>query len=154
MSDLHGRLLAAVNERLELARAATPGPWTVEDAYARVAGCRCLSCYEDEPYGRMIPELDGPPRADTSPVLYDHDASFIAANDPATVIRHGERDLKVLERHHAVARDGSPVWASFDGTAWCWCCTGMDAGRPMVGGAWPCDEIRDLAEAYGIEVQP
>lgn len=61
-------------------------------------------------------------------------AEHIAAHDPAAVLRHCERDLKVLGRHYRMPQHP---------TRWCrWC---LDA-------PWPCVEIRDLAEAYGIEV--
>lgn len=130
---LEEKLSEVINIRLKLAQVATRGPWTVEDAFARLPGCRCLSCYETEPYGRMIPELDGPPGADTSPVLYDSDATFIAANDPTTIIRHCERDLKVLGRH---------TWVDSSSGLCGQCCDQR----------WPCPEVTDLAEAYGVVI--
>lgn len=137
MTDLGERIEAEVARRLEVARAATPGPWTVEDAFARAAGCRCLSCWESEPYGRMIPEIDGPPRADVSPVFYEHDAAHIALHDPADAIRRYEAALRVLARH-----DRMP------GILSTWTCR---VCRPPRG---PCAELLDLAASLGIEVTP
>jgi len=57
--------------------------------------------------------------------------AFIAANDPARVIRDCQRDLKVLERH-------APGNANY-------CSHG-----PHASIRYPCVEIRDLAEAYDI----
>lgn len=138
-TDIHDKIRSEVERRLGIARAATPGPWTVEDAFALVAGCRCGSCYESEPYGRMIPELDGPPRADVSPVLYDHDATYVALHDPADAIRRYEYALKVLDRH-APAADEPQL------CRWC-----FNSGDEQDYFPWPCPEITDLAESLGID---
>lgn len=67
--------------------------------------------------------------------------AHINANGPDRVIRDCERDLKVLMRHGPARRLGGTHeicahdWADSDG----WL------------SMWPCAEIADLAEAYGIE---
>lgn len=124
VSDLHERLTAAVNERLEVAQLAQAGPWHIGNVVDPTTPCNVHTF----PGARGV--------ADGVPWL---DAEHIAANDPATVIRHCERDLRVLERH-------AP---SGDRTAtWCNVCMG-ELGDSL---DWPCDEIRDLATAYGVEV--
>jgi hypothetical protein len=123
MSDLHERLLAAVNERLELARAAQagyPGPWAPDDLY-----------------GGKVEAADGDAVAHDIPG--DHLAPFIAANDPASVIRHCERDLGVLGRH---VRYRIPKGYEPEGRLNCFRCNELK---------WPCTEIADLATAYDID---
>lgn len=69
------------------------------------------------------------------------DAILLLTNEPAAVLRHCARDLKVLERH-------SPVYSLITGfeTPECrTCCAGGDEYLP-----WPCPEIRDLAEALNV----
>jgi hypothetical protein len=63
--------------------------------------------------------------------------NFLVANDPATVIRHCERDLKVLERHQRRV-DPSAWWLTY--------CTTCAGSTPR----WPCHEILDLADAYAV----
>jgi hypothetical protein len=74
MTDLAARLRAVVEERLTVARSATPHPY---------GGRR----WED----RM-----------TSRALGPEAARHITLNDPADVILACERDLAVLERHQAI----------------------------------------------------
>lgn len=121
--DLHEQLLAAVNARLEVARAATPGPWTTQGV-----GDFGWSVHFEGGMPRGVETEDNRQGRD--------DADFIAANDPATVIRHCERDLRVLERH-------APITGGGGTHLWCDHCDTTE---------WPCDEIRDLAAAYGTEV--
>jgi len=70
--------------------------------------------------------------------------AFLATNDPATVIRHCERDLRVLSRH--VDTGGEPY--SDPGY-----CRGCHADfQEEWAETWPCDEIRDLAYAHGVSL--
>jgi len=64
-----------------LAAAATPGPWTAENEYRMLPGCRCLTCHEDEPYGKAIHDLDGMGQ-DISPILSPGNAEYIASWSP------------------------------------------------------------------------
>mgnify|MGYP001577030870 CR=1 FL=1 len=73
----------------------------------------------------------------------DVDNGFIAANDPATVIRHCERDLRILERHRPRA-DGECSTCLVDVRLT------YQGYRVAYRDGWPCDEINDLAVAYGI----
>ena len=72
--------------------------------------------------------------------LTDFDAEFIAANSPDRIIRGCERDLKVLARHAAV----DPYGYGDPGRHCKTCRTNIGPVRH------PCNEIRDLAEEYGI----
>jgi len=137
MTDLTSRITAALDEQQRLAEAATPGPWTTQDEYRPVQGRRCLSCFEDKPIGKSVPEIDGPPGADVSPTMYEPDAAFIAANDPSSVLRRVAAQRRTLERH-------APVEATMLKMLGPWC-------RRCVGD-WPCSEIDDLADAVGVDV--
>jgi hypothetical protein len=134
---LHERLTAAVEKRLAVAEAATPGPW-------RYNPNKAWHLPEDLASRRNGEEFVGAGPLDatigvaaTGPA--DHpqsmaDAAFIAANDPARIIRDCRRDLKVLARHRPRG--------SFSGSQRC-----IDDDEP-----WPCAEAADLAEAYEIGV--
>jgi hypothetical protein len=121
MTDLHARLVAAVNARLEVARAADIAP-------------------ELEAWYSVLDLTKG--HQDGGAGLFALDAKHIALNDPATVIRHCERDLRVLERHVPVHIGGPAAckhaWVDSDG----WI------------EDYPCDDLRDLATAYGMELSP
>lgn len=119
--DLTARVRAAVQQRLDLARAAAdvanPEEWTADLAYD----------------GWRVRTIDGYEMHVGAEELALH----IATNDPATVERHCLADLRRLERHTLVPR------RAFQ-TAHCgWCDIDTD---------WPCPDIRDLAEAYAIDL--
>ncbi len=78
MRDLTARLAEALDRAERLALAATPGPWGAENVYHPLKGCRCLSCDEDEPYGKAMHDVGGVGE-DTSPPLKAGDADHIAA---------------------------------------------------------------------------
>ena len=130
---LHDRLLAAVTARQVRARAATPGPWRAFGRWVahEASGCTCGGGAEwpHEPHCGYEPMFRS-----TDP----EEAAFIAAEDPAAVLRHCERDLKVLERHEQATIGGAPL-AMHDE---CRCIA-----------PWPCDDIRDLAAAYAIDTE-
>jgi hypothetical protein len=90
MSDLAARLRAVVEERLTVAGAATPGPWTLGIVYGTVM------------------RTSGGHVARTSS---ETNATHIALNDPADVILACERDLAVLERH---AHHSPNAWCGGD----------------------------------------
>lgn len=133
MSDLHARLLAAVRQRMETAQAAADGDsgrWFMGDRW-NVFRAEDEARY-DENYGGEEHRL----------VVYGNvkdQSEHIAANDPATILRHCERDLKVVERH---APD-EPI-GNYVGCTHCY----NDSGSEP----WPCDDFLDMAAAYGIEV--
>jgi hypothetical protein len=125
MADLHERLTAAVTERLDVARAATPGPWS---RYGNLGYAVFTEAYDD-------PDYDPP--AVTHGSDMEADAEYIALHDPADAIRRYERDLRVLERHRPAADEPGLC-------AWCF------AGDDYL--PYPCPEIRDLALAYEVEL--
>lgn len=155
MTDLD-TLRAAIEARLALARAATPGPWTWEEA--------------DRFDEHMVEALVAGPPPLTPSVLdgMGSVANFahIAANDPSTVERHCLADLRLLERHApftatewigpgrliAHGPDGEEIRTGDDGM---WVeirCEGCELWD-TAGGTnreWPCEDARDLAEAYGV----
>jgi hypothetical protein len=131
-TDLHDALVAAVRAQLETAKAATPGPWIAADANAE-------SDPSYSPFWTITNDaFHNPPADEDEPWLavelhtgVEADARHIAANDPATVIRHCERDLRVLERHHGITFDTE---CGYDGEV------------------WPCLDITDLAAALGVSL--
>jgi uncharacterized protein DUF6221 len=66
--------------------------------------------------------------------------SHAGANVPARIIRDCQRDLRVLERHAPTSLDEVTVTPR---PAWCLPCCEHH----------PCPEIRDLAEAYQIDLE-
>lgn len=112
-TTLHDRLRAAVEHRLSLARAAA-------ETWLNV--------------GVAVEESDGVPFA-----AADTTVAHLAANDPATIARHCEADLRRLERHAPVD----------EGCRWCYAGTSAETGADEFL-SWPCPEIADLAAAYGV----
>jgi hypothetical protein len=145
MTDLHERIRAEVERRLEVAKAATPGPWRGGDWNATFGTEeREINAIEHAPeYGPFPAQRSRD--IDTVLVISVEDGwdaeSFIPnvahmiLHDPADAIRRYERDLRVLGRHPAPMQDDGPIlWTS------CRRCR-----EP-----WPCPEITDLAESLGI----
>lgn len=80
---------------------------------------------------------------------WQSEGRFIAANSPAFVIRQCERDLKVLERHAPSSAERFDP----DDPVRCSGCTHQPAAQPQpCWNDWPCDEVRDLADAYQIDL--
>ena len=127
MSDLAARLRAVVEKRLAVARAATPGPWRM-----LMVGRLVMGDYET-----AMPRPNG---------------IHIALNDPADVILACERDLAVLERHAVIdQRNWSVARGDFTEPACVHCELTSNDGDPLFRD-WPCDEIRDLATRYRVEM--
>jgi uncharacterized protein DUF6221 len=123
--DLAARLHAVVEERLAVARAATPGPWAPDAPWlSDVVNSALLGPVADCSIGTGF-------RAQSL-----EDARHIALNDPADVILACERDLAVLERHHEDSEG----------------CVGCHFDRREERYPWPCLEITDLATRYRVEV--
>lgn len=78
-------------------------------------------------------------------IVYDEgapsfaEAQHMAANSPAAVLRRCARDLRVLERHHP--DNVEPI---------CCIACSWDVGDAMHYEPWPCVELCDLAEDYGL----
>jgi ribosomal protein S18 acetylase RimI-like enzyme len=135
--SLHDRIEAAVRERMAVAQAATPGPWAIwrdldfQGFYT--VGDEAGVIAEGEVYieGEVNP---------TAHVYVEPDAEFIAANDPARILRDCAEDLGVLRRHRpcvghceTVPEDSHQVWCHR-------CSTGQ----------LPCPEVLSLGRRCGI----
>jgi len=128
MTDLHDRIRAAIEARRERAQAAATDSAAEWYRYERYVEAK-------HPHPQIFD-------ADEEPVLWlamdgtqavmDH----IAAENPATVVRHCAEDLDVLERHQQATLGGAPL-ASHDE---CRCVE-----------PWPCAEVLSLARRYEIE---
>jgi hypothetical protein len=138
VSPLHERIETAVKQRQAVAQAATPGPWQAfgDSVAAPIDQCNCAG-------GGEWPHEPGCGQEQIVYNTRELDATFIAANGPARIIRDCQRDLKVLERHVA-----SPAFTERPV-----CLTCRRPGYMMIE-LLPCPELRDLAEAYGIEATP
>lgn len=65
----------------------------------------------------------------------------IVHNDPKRVLRRVVRDRKLLARHVSMQTSGGDC---------CQDCSWLSLGIYEI---WPCPDVRDLAEEYGIEVK-
>lgn len=139
--DLYPRIRAAIEGRLELARAATPGPWRTvwrDQEFAVIAG-------EHDPDNVMESVAEWTyavrtwePEATADRAECDTtNAAFIAANHPAWAIRALEADLSRLDRHAPTLHniDDAPGWAHL-----CRSCF----GHPP----WPCAEAKSIIGVY------
>jgi hypothetical protein len=138
--DEHTALVAAVTEMLRLAEAVAmlDGPWTAEPHYAASPGCRCGSCYEENPSGWEIPELEALRGHGAFPVFREEsDARYIAAHDPSWAIRSHREALERLNRHRPTLHnvDDPPYHLGLCPT--CAYCP-----------PWPCPEVAGLHSAY------
>ena len=145
MDAFQQRLKAVIEERLRVAREATPGPWWDSKVLA-APGHHTIRGGPDEWRG-----FDGSLGGDTRPVAriepapdyeggfvtnHDADVEHIALNDPADAILAGEWALGVLERHRPDDYGGC-VGCHFDNREerWLWA---------------DCAEIAALATRYGV----
>lgn len=126
---LHESIKAAVEQRMAQAQAATPGPWFAATDYPQMVATQRLAERRDV---TDIPDDEVWLISTTLSNWPTEDAQFIAANDPARIIRDCRRDLKVLARH----APGNANYCSHHGSI-----------------RYPCDEIRDLAEDYSIPTE-
>lgn len=136
IDNLAARLLAAIEETERVARATfsintraemrngQPAPrWQYEAGTVVVADNR----------GRDIPVV-----AKT----WEREGQHIIHNDPATALRRCAADRKIVELHEPVA--------GFSGQQ-CTTCVGCWATEE--GEDWPCENLRLLAEGYGITTE-
>jgi len=143
-TDLHTQLAAKINERLELARAASPGPWQVVDPNEGSDHFPFWMVVNDAFLNPHLNAEDAPSLDVELHTGCEADARLVAASDPATTIRFCERDLRVLARHSSEQirlRNGD--WPA----PWCSICD-CDCNAER----WPCPEIRDLADAYRVDL--
>jgi hypothetical protein len=129
INNLASRILAAIEETEQLARAATSGPWTVDPDRGVFAGV-----------------LDRDWVAGTDRV----DAEHITRHDPDAVLRRCEADRRTVQCHQPTEDrsgwlpDGSygPISPA------CTACGSEDYAEP-----WPCLDLFDRADAYGINTK-
>ncbi len=73
---------------------------------------------------------------------------YIAWQDPARTLARVAADRRVLERHRMATTSVQ------DPGAWCVQCSTGGVGEVVIATIYPCDDTRDLAARYGIEVEP
>jgi len=131
---LHEQIEAAIKDRLAVAQAAQPGPWMTGETAPHLVDAVVYG--QSTSWPGHITQACNVEYADGGMA----NARAIAANGPDRIIRDCQRDLKVLARHGPARRLGgvheicAHDWADSDG----WL------------SMWPCAEIADLAESYGI----
>ena len=140
--DLHTRLRSAIEERLALAEAATPGPWAWEATGQQDNSWGLGGVVDGDGESLSGDVTDVPDTEVVDPVCYQDDghlsdAAHIAANDPTFTIRACRADLARLERHR-------PQDLTFCEGGVCWAC---DKLPPQ-----PCPEVRSLAEVWEVEL--
>jgi hypothetical protein len=141
VTDLVSRLLESIGETERLARAANvkqdDPEWRVHDvALSNPRMFRVRSAQDHRPIAQVqdlgddedTGDLDSPP-GPTAILDGRAAAAHIALHDPSSVLRRCAADRRVFERH------GKP-------DTWCAFCDNP----------WPCEDFRDLADRYGLEV--
>lgn len=141
MSTLHERIEAAVRERLALAQAATPGPWS--QPYEVVGepgngGWWILNGATGTDEHAVAVSLPYNPRAEA-------DARFIAANGPDRIVRDCLVALDMLRRHSR----GTYI-SPLDDEPTCEHCTHSNESAWMCYRTYPCPDVRSLARRYQI----
>lgn len=139
MTDLITRLSAELDRREAIARAATPGAWSVNDPTYPEA------ILSDD--GHVL--SGGRWGGEASIFDRDEDAHHIAANNPATALRLIEAHRKILDLYRVIqqvvqAADGQRLWTT----------TEVVTGSKLIGQHDALREvIRELAEGYGINLE-
>lgn len=152
-ATLHSRLRAAIEEKLAIARAAAvlkPGVWIALTTHDGL---------EFTGHSHVRAEETTPEKSTSRPVAYNiadqltltrtafnakpeptpaKVASHIAAHGPAWAIRQHEAALRVLNRHQAIFMNPPAA---------CQECSAQGGDID-----WPCVDVRDLADAYGVPV--
>lgn len=129
MTDLRDKITAAIDRAEQVARATAD----VHDIpeWTAMAGVQGWDVLIDDPKHRYIIAIGAS----------EEEALHIVLNDPAAVLRRCAADRRVLERH----RTPAAVPIEDPGPYTCVACAGL--------AVWPCDDIRDLADRYGIELE-
>jgi hypothetical protein len=123
-AELHVAVEAAVKARLELACAATSGPWIAE--YSGETG-HCVIPADAQSTREYV--------ARTQLYAAHFDAEHIAVNNPVAVIFACEADLERLSEHNPGANVIALHWSA------CSCSSGK-----------VCPELRRLVRVYAIEI--
>lgn len=129
-AELHAWLVARWQEKLDVARVATPGPWDRSFTSVHMDGSGTA---------RIAPVSGGPAVAIASYFRNGADPDHIAAFDPAFAIAVCEAALRRLARH-APEDDGLCRWCNQDEYAAC---------DPDMRLEWPdCPEVLDDAAPF------
>jgi len=131
VNTLHGRIKKAVKQRLAVAQAATPGPWFAATDYPQMVATERLTERRDV---SEMPDDEVWLISTTLSHRPAEDAQFVAANDPARIIRDCTEDLAVLDEHAA------------DDEGFCYARTHMGLGCLYL----VCPEVLSLARRYDI----
>ncbi len=156
MSQLLGKLEAAIaeTERIAIAAAGKLPHWVrgergdASSVYARNPAGRCPNHPADGANpcdDEFLAEFGDSVGAEAEAI-----AEHVVRNDPNRVLRRVARDRKLLERHKPVemaygnirchqCREDHTEFGEYD-----------NVSQPV---RWPCDDVRDMAEDYEIEVE-
>lgn len=144
--DLRDKITAAIDRAEQVARRANvvqdDPNWWVSEVAASGGGLFTVRSQRDNRPIARVQRLEG---HDFDPGLILDGAAVaehIALHDPAAVLRRCAADRRVLERHapHYRYNGANPE------CSWCWTPREEPAD-------WPCEDYRDLADRYGIEVE-
>lgn len=147
MTDLVSRLLEAIAAKEAKARAAQPGPWTVRHWKQGAEDWKDVSSADYSVVANSI-GLD----ATAATVEFIHD------NDPSSVLRRCAVDRKILELHQPKVYETDEwdenralVDVEYLYCPRCWAAADYPA-HTNPPERYPCDHVRLLSEAYGLEV--
>ena len=131
-TGLRAQLRHLILARQKRAEAATPGSWISGESFGVTGVWQGTPEEDNSIFGAHH-------RSDRAWGGSDEDRAHIAAEDPIFVLRQCARDLSVLDRH-VQDTDKSCIGCGFDS---------QEERREQ----WPCPEVLDLAEAYGIVIE-
>ena len=146
--NLHELLVAEVQRRLEVVRAATGRHWYSNGGWEiRTVPVGDVEA-ADPPFWFLVAR-PGEQRQSAWA-----DFRHIALHDPADAVRRYEADLRRLERHAPRVEPASRYRPEI---VECEHCASLCHSRSGLGcetpdAPWPCDEIADLAASLGMEV--
>lgn len=120
-TELHAWVVAQWQAKLDVARAATPGPWdrTFNGLHMNGSGT-----------ARIAP-ITGGPAVVNGFFLNGADPDHIVVFNPAFAIAVCEAALRRLERHSAMP--SGLCYAHFDDTKWLECLIALDDAAPFAG---------------------
>jgi hypothetical protein len=135
-ATLHARVRAAIEHRLALARAATPGPW---DAHAISLHMDGSGTYRIWPPGQQ--------QILNSYMRNSADAIHISCSDPASVLALCEGALRILDRHAPIVDSRGHTICDDCDEACHWREYEADDRHHA---PWPCPNYTDLAAMFGV----
>ncbi|WP_432136802.1 DUF6221 family protein [Streptomyces sp. bgisy154] len=146
MVELVEWLRAQLAEDERIARAATPGPWawTPETDVWDQNGPTLIRQGHDD--GEPAEVLAGWGHDAWGLTVSDADKAFIAAHDPARVLREVAANRRRLERHTPQPMIGHDSDENDPSTYVLGCSTCQVT--VVHDGDWPCEEVRDMLVSY------